>query len=262
MSKIKFLAATCLSTSLLLSTGVTNVTQAEEINLESQEEKVQLSQEQLEYMTSFLNKYNVDAETQLKLIEKVENGILLDCYSLDKQPINTYTIESDNVTEFVDVYEDGSINVSTIDLSEAIVEEVPQNETLKIGKNNNSLISPRAIDVGSGSAQSGSGYTIYNNAYVNGSSLLVRAAGFYANFVVVQGVGSYITYIDQAYTLSLVGGYSNNESLTLVNAKETSSQPAEAILKWTYVAFNGGGSTTCWVKLRLQNGKATSPTSL
>jgi len=97
MSKMKFLAATCLSTSLLLSAGFPNVAQAEEINHESQE-KVQLTQEALEYMTSFLNKYHVDNETQRDLLEKVSNGELLDS-NLNKEPINTYTVESNNVTE-------------------------------------------------------------------------------------------------------------------------------------------------------------------
>ncbi|WBF54917.1 hypothetical protein HXV90_03125 [Lysinibacillus sp. JK80] len=160
MSKIKFLAATCLSTSLLLSAGFTNVAHAEEINQESQE-KIQLPQDQIDYMKSFFNEYNVDNETQLQLIEKVENGIILDCYLENKQPIDTYTKESDNVTETVDVYEDGSIIVTALDLSEAIVEV------------NNPSITPFAIDTSEGSVTSGSGYTVYKNAFIHARSATI-----------------------------------------------------------------------------------------
>lgn len=249
MSKIKFLAATCLSTSLLLSAGFTNVAQAEEINQESQE-KIQLPQDQIDYMKSFFNEYNVDNETQLQLIEKVENGIILDCYLENKQPINTYTKESDNVTETVDVYEDGSIIVTALDLSEAIVEV------------NNPSITPFAIDTSEGSVTSGSGYTVYKNAFIHARSATIPKAGFYADFTVVNGGYSYISYVNQSYYLTLFGGYANNESLTTINAKETGSAPAEAILKWTFVAWNGGASTTGWLKLHIQNSRVTTPNFL
>ncbi|MBG9692714.1 hypothetical protein V4V34_07115 [Lysinibacillus sphaericus] len=248
MSKMKFLAATCLSTSLLLSAGFPNVAQAEEINHESQE-KVQLTQEALDYMTSFLNKYHVDNETQRDLLEKVSNGELLDS-NLNKEPINTYTVESNNVTENVAVFEDGSIAVTSVDLSEATIEEVPNTEK------NSAMISPFSIS--GGSITSGSGYTNYKNAYINQSTLTIAAA-FYADFTVVNGVGSYITYVNQGYYLKVYTGYASGDSLTVVNAKETGSQPAEAILKWTYVAYSGAASNTNWLKLHLQNGKATTP---
>jgi len=256
MSKIKFLAATCLSTSLLLSAGFTNVAQAEEINQESQE-KIQLPQEQIDYMKSFFNEYNVDNETQLQLIEKVENGILMDCYLENKQPIDTYTTESGNVTETVDVYEDGSIIVTALDLSEAIVEE-----SQEVENNNKPSITPFAIDISDGSVTSGSGYTNYKNAFITAKSATIPKAGFYADFTVVNGGYSYISYVNQSYYLTLFGGYANNESLTTINAKETGSAPAEAILKWTFVAGNGGASTTGWLKLHIQNSRVTTPNFL
>lgn len=85
------------------------------------------------------------------------------------------------------------------------------------------------------------------------------SAGFYANFTVVQGIGSYISYLNPAYTLSnLIAGtaYGN---LQLTNATETSTKPAEAILLWTIDLPSPGGSTTGYIKLRIQNGNLTTP---
>lgn len=242
--KLKFLATAGLSTAILFSGGFTNLAQAEE-NVYENQENFKLSQEQYETVTSFLTKYKVNEETQLQLIEKIENGEMLDS-DLNKEPINFYTVESDLITENVAVFEDGSIGVTTLDLTEAEVED------------SNNMITPYGIYTGDGSVTSGSGYKNYKNAQVYHNTTLV-SAGFYADFTVVNGVGSYITYLDQAYTLSVLTGYASGDTLTLINGKETNARAAEALLKWTYVNATGGASVASHLKLHIKNGKVTTP---
>lgn len=243
--KLKFLVTAGLSTTILFSGVFTNLVQAEE-NVYENQENFTLSQEQYEIVTSFLTKYKVNEETQLQLIEKIENGEILDSDS-NKQPVNFYTVESDLITENVAVFEDGSIGVTTLDLTEAEVE----------GSNNN-MITPFAISTEDGSVKVGSGYKIYKNAEVYHNTILV-SAGFHADFTVVDGVGSYITYLDQGYTLSILTGYASGDSLTLINGKETTDRAAEAILKWTYVNATAGASVSSYLKLHIKNGKVTTP---
>lgn len=215
---------------VILSGG--NVYASENVN-ELQVQSEERGNSQLSNAVKFFNKYDVDKKVQANLINKYNKGILWDSLKEGELPIRSEKKEFENYTETVDVYNDGSIIVTS--MSEGEITEVTENEeeTLSV------------LSVTPGTVTSGSGYTSHKGArvYVSGG---LTFASFLADFTLVRNGNDYIGAVYKA-----VGGIYTSPVL---NRKyETSTSRARAYLPYRYTY----AGTTYSKTLTLYVGKDT-----
>jgi len=222
--------------------GNNDVANAKEITNESviavEKSHYSLPSEDVQSLKEFLSAYNVEETTQKNLIDKLERGEIWDSIT-GQEPVSTYEITKENdAVETISTFADGSIVVSTIEPT--IVEVVPASEV---------NVNPLAVDPGT--ITSGSGYKSFKKAkaYVYSG---IANAHFYADFTIVNGGNDYITRVYD-YKIVGIGGGATYDDLRIVRPTENLSGKASAKLDFTYVAFNGAGSTTCWLKLFVGN---------
>lgn len=240
---------------LSLTTGIESAEASKKTskqnNVEINSTMTKIPEKDVLAIQEFFNKYNVDLTTQNDLLNKLEKGEVWDSLKENTQPINIIeSSDEEGNKEQIEVYEDGSISVTTIapEIVETFDEpfEQPLLETPTSGSGTG-LIQPMDVHIGTGTVTSGSGYRAYKHVQVR-KSIGIADAHFYADFTLVQGG---MDFIQRVYDYKLVGqgGSANFNSLRIVRAKETQDYKASAKLDFTFVLVNGAGSTSCWLKL-------------
>lgn len=252
--KKKIIAATVIPSMVLtmglgLNSSFVSASETELVQSNLEQTSQVLSNEDIKSLNEFFNTYNVKEETQNQLIAKLKKGELWDSINKNENPVGTYEVpskENENIVETVSTYKDGSISVAAVEptIVEDFSSEIPTN-----------IITPFAVDPGT--VTGGSGYKNFQKAkaYVYAG---VANAHFYANFTLVQGGYDKISNVYD-YKIVGVGGTASYDNLKITRATETSSNKASAKLDFTWNAFNGASSTTCWLKLNV--GKDTYGTT-
>lgn len=164
-----------------------------------------LKESDLKTLTQMFENHNIDKDTQKFLIEKLENGQLWDSV-LGKQPI--YSVKLDESTT-KEIFEDGSFCITSV---EAVKDEELNPYDISIGK-----------------VVTGTGYSNYTKAKVYKYLGLINCA-FYADFTLIDGVGSYISRVYDD-SITTIGISIKNSSLSIRIPKESYNQPAEAVLR-------------------------------
>ncbi|MFZ2464807.1 MAG: hypothetical protein WAW77_14555 [Caldibacillus thermoamylovorans] len=207
-----------------------------------------LTNEDIKTLEAFFNQYNVDKKTQVSLIKKLKNGEKWDSLKNDTLPVLENTVElEDGTKENVRVFEDGSIAVSSVDLSDATITNITPT------KRN---IGPLAVTPGT--VTSGTGYSIYSKAKVHQSTGVI-SAHFYADFVLVQNG---MDYISRVYNekVTILGGNLSEVNLKIVKSKETLDYKAEAKLSFVVNSTQWTGAN-CYLKLLVGKDTYSSPYS-
>jgi len=227
--------------------NVGSVSANENTDLTTIEESSQsLTTENIQSLNEFLTTYNVDEKTQNNLIAKLKKGEVWDSIKKGQEPVSTYekTTEED-VIETISTFKDGSITVTTLEPNIVEFTKPAPSEG----------ISTRAVSPGT--VTGGSGYKSFKKAkaYVYSG---IANAHFYADFTIVQGGNDYITRVYD-YKIIGIGGTASYDNLKITRKTENLDGKASAKLDFTWAAFNGGGSSTCWLKLNV--GKDSYSTS-
>lgn len=202
-----------------------------------------LSEEEMISFLEFCNRYNVGEETQVDLLKKLKKGEKWDSMR-GVAPISSHNLQLDNGEEVsIKTFEDGSIIVSGIDITEA---EITTNDP-SLGNS----IGIFAIDPGT--VTSGSGYSNYKGAKVYQNNYLVNAH-FYADFTLVQG--TYNDYITRVYDekVIIIGGSVSNVQLSITKGNEDMNGVAQARLSFEASGLAGGANG--WLKLNVGNNQA------
>ncbi|MER7521346.1 MULTISPECIES: hypothetical protein [unclassified Streptomyces] len=201
------------------------------------EQSQQITAEDIASLKEFLTSYNVDETTQDQLITKLKNGEVWDSIKQGQEPVNTVEkTTEENGVETISTFKDGSIAVTT--LEPTIVEFTEKAPTT--GGFSTFAVSP-------GTVTSGSGYKNFKKAkaYVYTG---IANAHFYADFTIVQGGNDYISRVYD-YKIVGIGGTASYDNLKITRKTENLNGKASAKLDFTWVAFNGATSSTCWIKL-------------
>lgn len=194
-------------------------------------QKTQLKQSEKDQLVNWFNSYNVSNKIQTKLIAKLEGGQDWDSFNPKNHCITTKGTLPTGEKYIKKVFDDGSISVQTIDLSEAEVTQVNLA---------NSEITPTAIDPGQ--ITHGTGYTLYTNAKVYASNGSVTAS-FRTSFYLTQGGSDGITMTDiqkSTYLITVLGGTYSGASLNVI--PNESYDPASAILTFDWTIYGGAAS--------------------
>lgn len=206
-------------------------------------EKYKVTKEDVEYLKDFLTEYGVEKSVQQKLIAKIKSGKIWDSVSEVSEVVNSQTIKKGDEIETIDTFKDGSVKITTIDpaqVEEGVVETDSDGE----------LIVPLGVDPGK--ISSGSGYTTFTGAKVYMKTGIANAH-FYANFTILAGSSKdYISSVRDAW-VGTFGGTANNISLSIIRKTETLDNPAQAQLKFQYVAAGGTASSIVYLTLRVAN---------
>lgn len=228
MKRITFLTVLFISIFLSGMTGFANELNTNKIFI-SDEIKLEIKQS--------LSELNIDEETQIKLINKLEQGEIWDC--MDKSlvaqiPDNYFDISEDEPIKRY-TFPDGSVIEQRI--------EIPN------------MMYPSAIS--GGTVSSGSGYSTYKGVKVSKTSGLM-GMGFYADYTIVQNGSDIIENIYDRW-VKVVGGSYSVSTFEITRRTEVSSSPAMAKLI-ADISWVGGitGSGTEWLYLNVGKDKAWS----
>ena len=108
------------------------------------------------------------------------------------------------------------------------------------------------MGVSPGTISTGTGYATYSGAKVY-MKTGIADAHFYANFTILSGSSKdYISSVWGAW-VGTFGGTANNISLSIIRKYETLDNPAQAQLKFQYVAAGGTASSIVYLTLRVAN---------
>lgn len=225
----KILIATILSIVLTMGLGVASGSvSASEIEQTTHT----LSNDDIKSLKEFFKTYKVSKDTQYLLIDKLNKGELWDSLK-GQEPVSVSEIEvRKDVVETIATYNDGSIVVSGFEPD--ITEEV-------------AVVSPFAVDPGT--VTGGSGYTNHKGAKVY-VYVGVANAHFYSDFTLVNGGNDYISSVYD-YKIVGIGGAATYNNLAITKKTESLDGKASAKLDFTWIAFNGSTSATCWLRLNV-----------
>lgn len=187
----------------------------------------------------FLNQYGVTESTQNELIEKINNGQILDSMKEGAEAVSVYKINNSDVVETVAVYPDGSISVTGIE---------PNNDEFREHDN----ITPFAIE--GGSIISGSGYTGYKDRRVYHNTGIINAQ-FQADYTIVNGGNDFISNVYDEKIMVFLGNHSNT-NLKIVRRTETLDNPAQAKLSFDLKYYTGAFSGNVFLQLFVGNNRA------
>lgn len=181
------------------------------------------------------NELGIDSDTQEKLLKKIENGELLDSENPEKinegvttkssNPINNILGKSINSAGYTTrtVFPDGSISILS-------------------------------VTPGTGTV-CGSGYCNYQNTKIYSSNTVVTAS-FLANFTIVNGGYSYISYVWDPSVRTFISTSFSNLSLNITRPSESLQFSAQASMTWIYSSV--AGSQNQYLNLDVKDGVATS----
>ncbi|MGL3067072.1 MULTISPECIES: hypothetical protein [Planococcus] len=244
---LKVVGSSGLALSLLLSSNAgvyASSPTAEAPTLQEQHlEKHKLTKEDVNHLKSFLTEYGVEEPVQQKLIAKIRSGKLWDSLNESSEIVNSKTVEKDDGIETIETFNDGSVKITTIDpakVEEGVVKTDSEGD----------VITP--LGVTPGTISTGTGYATYSNAKVY-MKTGIADAHFYANFTLLSGSSKdYISSVRGAW-VGTFGGTANNISLSIIRKYETLDNPAQAQLKFQYVAAGGTASSIVYLTLRVAN---------
>lgn len=214
---------------VLLVGGTTGATAADESRYDTPD------------VRDFYTKYGVDEATQDRLIASMEEGDLIDALSSGEEPVSAEEILRDGVIEVVYTYQDGSVAVTSLENPEPLLP---------------GSISPRAV---SGcTINSGSGYVTATNCLVNHTAAYASLS-FRANYQrYASATGGSISPRYGTDVISSTIGSISSQSLTLVRANSTATEPAVATL---YGYLSGGVfSEDLYLSLRVSGSAAWTTT--
>jgi hypothetical protein len=220
-----------------------------------------LSKKDIKSLKEFFKTYKISKTTQDRLIEKLNKGKIWDSLKKDQEPVSVSEIEvSEEVVETIATYNDGSIVVTVVEKAEIIEEVNTPNDRPGIvrpgivtpGIATPGIATPGTITpyaVSPGTTTGGSGYMNHKGAkaYVYYG---VANAHFYADFTIVNGGNDYITRVYN-YKIVGIGGTATYDNLAITRKTESLSGKASAKLDFTFVAYGGASSTTCWLRLNV-----------
>lgn len=207
-----------ISSVVLLGMSSSTVVFAE--NNPSSEEKL-LQEETVD----FLKEYNVDEENIDKLLDKLNAGEKWDSIE-GNQITNQEYYEDENKKITIDHYEDGSIAVTEVDVSQAII--IEDTEDYSEG-----IINPLA-SVNPGTTSDDSNHRRYIGATVRHSNGLLTAQ-FFADFTIARrGSGTINRVYSPKVTMIGVNASVTNRRLVINRRQSSSSSPARATLTFNY----------------------------
>lgn len=239
MKKIAY----ALSLSAALSLSSVSVGFAEQAPLSASTQKsINLNEKEAESIKQAFTRIGVNPETQLKLINKIESGQLLDSINPDKQHlgITSKSVEETDVTyteNIITTYPDGSLKKTSITRAKLTAPTYP--------------ISTMGSGVKPGQTTCGSGYCSIQNALVY-SETGVWTAQFSADYTLVDGDNNdYISDVsDYQISTSLFTSYSE-PNLRIEKRNESLEGPAKASL--IFILKTLSGSITQSVLFYVQN---------
>ncbi|WP_460739307.1 hypothetical protein [Microbacterium neimengense] len=189
----------------------------------------------------FYDRYGVDEATQSALLEQLDAGEILDSMTSGAEPVTTYERDSAQQTEFVSVFEDGSISVTGF---EKPVEEVDEG-----------AVGTRAVS--DCTSYSGGGYASYANCLVsNGNGTM--SLQFRADYSRWASGAS----ISNARDAQVVAHYgtATAPTLTTVRASATPQQEAVVTMYSRFTSWNGLSSEDLYLSLRVNATQAWTTT--
>ncbi|MDY0828468.1 hypothetical protein SK224_04935 [Microbacterium sp. BG28] len=189
----------------------------------------------------FYDRYGVDEVTQNDLLEQLAAGEILDSMTSGAEPVTTYERDSAEQTEYVSVFEDGSISVTGF---EKPVEEV-----------NEGGVGTRAVS--DCTSYSGGGYASYANCLVsNGNGTM--SLQFRADYSRWASGAS----ISNARDAQVVAHYgtATAPTLTTVRANATPQQEAVVTMYSRFTSWNGLSSEDLYLSLRVNATQAWTTT--
>ncbi|MFF2532095.1 hypothetical protein ACFVS2_24630 [Brevibacillus sp. NPDC058079] len=241
MNKIRNSFVTALSALVLCLAVVPTFAMAEQ--------KVELSKSSGSSLKNSMNKLNIDIQTQDELINKLQNGQMLDSENpkeLSKVPEDALTPSLDDPVKRY-TFPDGSVIENGIEIISKTEFDKDGNVLAEYNKGN-------AGEIGTLSSEEiikskcGSGYCIYTlKVYHDRAGV---EAYFMATVNIINGGADKITSVGDYYIYTLYGS-SSNENLDINRGTELEgSAPAAATLKFTWSAV---GSSTMKLRLNVEN---------
>ncbi|MDX1770185.1 MAG: hypothetical protein R3328_01535 [Planococcaceae bacterium] len=242
-SKLKkvLVSSIALTTILGAGTGIASANSFAKENISSvqQQEKKEMSKDDIKQLKMFFDEYGVEKQIQNSLILKLKKGIPWDSIKPESEIVSSEEIVSETETQVIQKFKDGSISVQTLETPAVQVEDNISTD------NNESIFTP--LSVTGGTVTTGTGYRTVRGAKVKVETGICNA-WFYADFTTLYGAMDRITSVYDS-TVVGIGGTTNSDTLNIVRATETLDNKAEAKLNFQFVAFGGAGSSTVWLKL-------------
>lgn len=230
-SKMLFVATMCIS---LLGTFI-SANAKDNINKIEAKEKLE--------MKRWLKENEVDDRNIDKLINKLDKGEKWDSFNPNNQHKEKIK-KGLKGWEKKEIFEDGSVIVSGVDLSEAtVVTYDNENEDIL------SLIKPfGGVDTSTGNKQNGSGYIFYTNAKVYHSTAGLVRAEFYANFT-LSPYGGEITKVYNESIKCIPVLTSSREVSLVIDQRKSAYYPAQATL--SFIMDSVAGDQFMYLKLKV-----------
>lgn len=202
---------------------------------------IKLTDKEISKLKVKFNSEGVPKDKQVLLIQKVMNGELIDSMNPEKLkaiPEDFFSLSNiDSEKKYV--FPDGSyFKISTIDI--VTKNEQKLLDTIGDQKVVDELI--KNIDKNPEQIVQISGFYTYNKWIQYDFAL--TGGGFTCNFTTASDIytgRSVINSISGEMTWA-VGGYTTQEDLSMVRAAQIGETPAQAQLKWKYIAINGSAS--------------------
>lgn len=184
-----------------------------------------------------LRKYNVADKNIDVLMWKYENGVAWDSLSDEFRDIKPQEVlHIGNYTQEITRYPDGSISISDTNLGT----KVPFHK-----------ITPASIGGGDFDHGSTGRWWIYTGATVKQNTILIKAS-FKIDYSGNQtSIGQISSVYD--YDITVYGGSSSFESLSITNKYASSNKPATAELRFTHTMVGGGYSKTAYLRANIQD---------
>ncbi|MED1535489.1 hypothetical protein [Bacillus pseudomycoides] len=208
-------------------------------------------QVQKEYQIKDIKENYSDPKVKERLIQKVNNGEVLDNINPEKAVLGKK--EKINNTTTVTTYPDGSKEVSGIDYSEAKFFDEKGNEVQPKKQALKGEEGPQG-SISGGDWTSGSGYSCVRGAKVYSKVISQFSASYYADYC--NHTGAY-DKLDRVWGLSLSapGGDYTLEEFKVFRQWERSGYSAYGGLAFKYTDKNGG-ATRQWLYIRVGNDTA------
>lgn len=192
---------------------------------------------QKDFIIKELRNYNVSEENIDALMWKYENGIPWDSLSGEFQHFEPQKfINVGDYFQEITYYPDGSISISDTTLGK----EVPFH-----------AITPASVGGGDLDYGSTGQWWSYTGATVKQNTILIHAS-FKIDYSGNQtSIGQISSVYD--YKITVYGGSSSFESLTITNKYASSNKPATAELRFTHAMIGGGFSSTAYLRANIQS---------
>ncbi len=227
--------------------SVPTIVQAEQItetkSIASEINKQVLSEEEENRLRAWFSDYDVSEDVQSKLIEKLKNGEIWDAINENESYISITEGKNSDENYKVATYKDGSITVTTIENMEDKTEQVENvRSTSKISGGRIVSRSPYHIH--------------YADVKVSADSGL-SSCSFLAEYVINNGYDDELLSVYDS-NIKVIGGTFDNETLSVLKAKEDYRGPAKGELSYKWETYGPIVSNKARLQILVGNDSATA----